>query len=137
VVLLDVWKNELEASYNCFEHFIVQSGRGAGWHHFSGLSTPVLSWYGAYHRPGRLTAGLDTWILRQEFSQGSRCLVAQLENPFAGMRPFSVLAAMEPGSQYQVTWNGSPAGFNERYPGLLEITLNNGVNGRLEVHPGE
>ena len=44
---LDVWKNEVETSYNCFEHFIVESGRGAGWHQFGGLSAPVLCWYGA------------------------------------------------------------------------------------------
>jgi hypothetical protein len=40
---LDVWKAEVEASWNCFEHLIVETGRGAGWHQFSGLSCPVLA----------------------------------------------------------------------------------------------
>lgn len=43
---LELWKKETELSYNSFEHFMINTGRGAGWHQFSGLSTPVLSWYG-------------------------------------------------------------------------------------------
>ncbi|MBE0699208.1 MAG: hypothetical protein IH586_19985, partial [Anaerolineaceae bacterium] len=133
---LNTWKTEVELSYNCFEHIIVQSGRGAGWHHFGGLSTPVLSWYGAYHRPGRLTAGFDTWIASQQFSHANQNLEAEIENRFAGTRPFTVLAAMQPGNTYQVTWNGQPAAVNERYPGLLEISLGGeSSSGKLKVHP--
>lgn len=54
---LDVWQTEVARSYNCMEHFIVRTGRGAGRHHFGGLSAPVLSRFGAYHRAGRLTVG--------------------------------------------------------------------------------
>jgi hypothetical protein len=43
----------------------VQSGRGAGLHHMTGLSNPVLCWFNAYYQPGRLTAGFDTWIEEQ------------------------------------------------------------------------
>ena len=91
----------MDATYNCFEHFIVQSGRGAGWHHFGGLSAPVLSWFGAYHRPGRLTCGFDTWVARQEFSDGNRALIAELHG-----QPRLVIAAMAPGPAYRATWNG-------------------------------
>jgi len=124
---LDVWKAEVDATYNCFEHFIVQSGRGAGWHHFGGLSAPVLSWFGAYHRPGRLTCGFDTWVARQEFSDGNRRLTAEL----AG-RPRLVIATLAPAPAYRVTWNGQPAAARELYPGVLEITLPGGV-GELQV----
>ena len=37
---LDTWKRETDATYNSYEHFVLESGRGSGWHHFSGLSTP-------------------------------------------------------------------------------------------------
>jgi hypothetical protein len=122
---LETWKGEVDASYQCFEHFIVQSGRGAGWHQFSGLSTPVLLWYGAYHRPGRLTVGFDAWVHRQQFSTNHHRLEAEIECHAATPRPSTVLAAMAAGGAqpYRATWNGQPVPFNERYPGLLEITL--------------
>ena len=120
---LDIWKTEVETSYNCFEHFIVQSGRGAGWHQFGGLSAPVLSWYGAYHRPGRLTVGFDTWIHRQTFGAGNRSLEAELVIHGANPRPSVVIASMAPSGAYRAEWNGHPAAFHERYPGVLEIVL--------------
>lgn len=124
---LDVWKAEVDATYNCFEHFIVQSGRGAGWHHFGGLSAPVLSWFGAYHRPGRLTCGFDAWVARQAFSDGNRALVAELHG-----QPRLVLATMADGGSYRATWNGQPLMSRELYPGVLEITLS-GESGAGEL----
>ncbi len=67
---LDLWKAEVDESYNCFEHFLIESGRGAGWHQFSALSSPVLAWFSAYYRPGRLTAGFDTWVHRCDLRAG-------------------------------------------------------------------
>ncbi len=44
---LNLWQREVTESYNCYEHFLTQSGRGAGWHQFGGLSPPpVMSWFG-------------------------------------------------------------------------------------------
>ena len=123
---LDLWKSEVDATYNCFEHFIVQSGRGAGWHHFGGLSSPVLSWFGAYHRPGRLTCGFDTWVVRQEFGEGNRLSGRSSFRHGSADRPSIVLATMAPGEQYRVTWNGQPVTSREVYPGALEITLPGG-----------
>jgi hypothetical protein len=126
---LDVWKAEVDATYNCFEHFIVQSGRGAGWHHFGGLSAPVLAWFGAYHRPGRLTCGFDAWVARQESSDGVRALVAELRG-----RPRLVIATMAAGPAYRATWNGQPVAARALYDGVLEITLPAaGSGGRLAV----
>ncbi len=116
---LDTWQGEVDTSYHCFEHFIVQSGRGAGWHQFGGLSAPVLSWYSAYHRPGRLTVGFDTWVHFKEFSAGSHRLEAELETQTSR----TVLAGMAPGGSYRAAWNGQPLVASERYPGLLEISL--------------
>lgn len=126
---LDVWQAEVDATYNCFEHFIVQSGRGAGWHHFGGLSAPVLSWFGAYHRPGRLTCGFDAWVAQQTFSDGNRMLVAELHG-----RPRLAIATMAPGAAYRAAWNGQPVAFRELYPGALEISLpGEPGGGRLSV----
>ncbi|MBE7052742.1 MAG: hypothetical protein E7391_00510 [Ruminococcaceae bacterium] len=57
---LDVWKNEVDLTYNCYEHFMIENGRGAGFHQFSGLSTPVLMWYDTYFVPGNITGGFQT-----------------------------------------------------------------------------
>ncbi len=120
---LDLWKAEVDASYNCFEHFIVQSGRGAGWHHFGGLSAPVLSWFGAYHRPGRLTCGFDTWVARQQFTDADRALAAELSYHAPAGRPHLVIASLAPDRHYTATWNGQPVPFRLLDPGVLEIAL--------------
>lgn len=120
---LDVWRAEVESSYNCFEHFLVQSGRGAGWHHFGGLSAPVLSWYGAYHRPGRLTTGLHAWVEALAVAADHTALTARLELHGQARHTPVVIAALAGGRRYLATWNGQPVPFQERYPGILEIAL--------------
>jgi len=120
---LGVWKQEVESSYNCFEHFIVQSGRGAGWHQFGGLSSPVLCWYGAYHRPGRLTTGLHVTVESLTVAVNQRCLSARLSLWGQARHKPVVIAAMAPGPTYSATWNGQVMPAHERHAGLLEIHL--------------
>jgi hypothetical protein len=130
---LDTWKAEVDDSYHCCEHFIVQSGRGAGWHQFGGLSTPVLMWYGATYQPGRLTTGFDTWVSAVRFSENNQRLEADLEAHTSRDR-FAVLATMQPGKEYTATWNNRPVQLHERYPGHLEISLDGSIDrGRLVV----
>jgi len=131
---LEMWKREVESSYNCAEHFLVENGRGAGWHHFGGLSSPVLGWYGAYHRAGRLSVGLDTWVESLDFAPDQRSLAARLR--FFGPPHHApvVITSLAGGSAYTVTWNGTPAACHERYPGTLEIQLPANVSqGELRV----
>ncbi|MGC9523180.1 MAG: MGH1-like glycoside hydrolase domain-containing protein [Anaerolineae bacterium] len=132
---LEIWQTEVERSHNCFEHFILQTGRGAGWHHFGGLSTPVLMWYGAYHRPGRLTVGFDMWI--EALEVGAECdgLTARLRHDGASHHTPTVIATLVPGD-YRVTWNDEALAPTVRYPGTLEITLPaNTEAGTLQVQP--
>ena len=42
---------------------------------------------------------------------------------------------MNPDAAYQVTWNGQPVNHDERYPGVLEISLDSHLNGQLAVKP--
>ena len=133
VTALEVWKAEVERSYNCFEHFIVQTGRGAGWHHFGGLSTPVLTWYGAYFRPGRLTVGLDMWIESLTVAPDLAGLTARLWHEGAAHHAPVVIATLVPG-EYTVTWQGEPVEVGTRYPGCLEVRLPQGSReGTLKV----
>jgi hypothetical protein len=133
VTALEVWQAEVARSYNCFEHFIVQTGRGAGWHHFGGLSTPVLAWYGAYFRPGRLTVGLDMWITSLQVAADHTELTAQLRHEGAAHHAPVVIATLAPG-EYEVIWNGAPGDTLARYPGCLEVHLPQGTpGGTLQV----
>jgi hypothetical protein len=119
---LELWKSEVEESYHCFEQFIVSSGRGAGWHHFGGLSTPVLAWFQAYHQPGTLTCGFDTWIASLTVAEDHTSLQATLQHPAAD-RPWLAIAVLHPDHTYNVHWNGNPIQPYLRSPGVLEIPL--------------
>jgi len=66
---LDLWKREADATHNCYEHFMLTTGRGAGFHHFSGLSSPVLNWFCAYHVPGHIEVGYETRIVHQHWNE--------------------------------------------------------------------
>jgi len=131
---LDVWKAEVDESYDCFEHFLIESGRGAGWHQFSALSSPVLAWYAAYYRPGRLTAGFDTWIHRCDFEPGYAALNADLE-----LRPrpdgeATVLVTLQAERDYRALWNGLPVFTRAAGSGTLQIALpRDSGRGRLQV----
>jgi hypothetical protein len=131
---LELWKREVESSYNCAEHFLTENGRGAGWHHFGGLSAPVLNWYSAYHLPGRFSAGLDTWIEALNFTPDRDSLSARLK--FFGPPHHTplVMASLAAGSAFSATWNGEEITFHERYPGTLEIRLPaNPQSGELRI----
>lgn len=119
---LDVWKNETDQSYNCFEHFIIVSGRGAGWHHFSGLSTPVLLWYQSYFLPGTITTGFSGWVTSQVWAKDHRGVECDLTFT-DGDTPKTVVLVMAEGGSYQVTVNGAPVPFLTREGSALEVTL--------------
>jgi hypothetical protein len=120
---LQVWQRETDSTYNCYEHFMVQSGRGAGWHQFSGLSSPVLHWYAAYYRTGTLTAGYDTWIDSHRFGDGDRTLEATVHS--SGTAPI-VIAVLDPTHAYHAAVDGTRVQARERLPGVLEIPLASG-----------
>lgn len=132
---LDVWKTETDASYYTFEHFLAKSGRGAGWHQFSGLSSPVLSWFAAYYKVGTVTTGFEIWIDKQNFNQEHTAFSANLmfdnaTNP----HPRSMLVAMNPDRQYKVFFKGKELKFTVMNEGLLQITLPiTNTAGTLEV----
>lgn len=65
---LSVWKREVERSYSCFEHVMIKNGRGAGFHQFSGLSSPVLSMFETLYTPGTVTGGFSVAVRRSEWN---------------------------------------------------------------------
>jgi Mannosylglycerate hydrolase MGH1-like glycoside hydrolase domain len=131
---LDLWKAEVDYSYHCFEHFLIESGRGAGWHQFSALSSPVLSWFAAYYRPGRLTTGFDTWIHHCQVHSNNWGLKAELELRGGLAGEATVLATLEPGPLYRARWNGKAVAVRPAASGTLQIALpRDAGRGHLEI----
>jgi len=131
---LDLWKAEVDESYDCFEHFPIESGRGAGWHQFSSLSSPVLAWFAAYYRPGRLTTGFDTWIHRCDVEPDYSSMGAELELRGGSGGTATVLVTLAPGHAYRARWNGALVPTRPAESGTLQIALpRDAGRGHLQV----
>jgi hypothetical protein len=134
---LDLWKNEVDESYHCFEHFLIDSGRGAGWHQFSSLSAPVLNWFAAYYALGRFTTGFDAWVRKCVLEDSCRLLQAEIEFCEGRDGLANFVTVMNPSAKYQVQWNGKEARWKEILPGVLQIEVFNQPRaGRLRIFPG-
>jgi len=134
---LNIWKNETDASYNCYEHFLTETGRGAGWHQFISLSSPVLSWFNAYYKPGTLTCGFDILIENKEFSGDNSSLKANINiNKYHDNGKICVIAVMNPDKEYSILWNDKEAKYKKALPGLYFIYIDDDLKkGKLVVRP--
>ncbi len=130
---LEVWQQEDDRSYNCFEHFHGSNWTWGGWHHFGGLSTPVLSWFAAYPS----TWSRDDWTRHVggglDVASARDGLRIRLCHTGQAHHSPVVIVTLVPGD-YSAKWNVVPIAAHVRYPGTLEITLPQGVEeGVLEV----
>lgn len=124
---LNLWEAEVAETYHCFEHFIVSSGRGAGWHQFGGLSSPVLNWHAAYYRTGRVTAGFDVWVREARFAaDNAHAELIWVHRPNAMGSAYTLLVGMNPAYAYTVTDGAAPVPHRRRHDGLLELRLEAG-----------
>ncbi|MEQ9286852.1 MAG: trehalase family glycosidase [Cyclobacteriaceae bacterium] len=122
---LNLWKKEVESTYNCSEHFVIESGRGAGWHQFSGLSTPVLSWFNAYYQQSTLTTGFNAWVLEKKFDSSNTSLSAKLKVSGDKGDEMAMVVCLNPEYAYQVSWNNQPVPHKEISKGTLSIVVPN------------
>lgn len=121
---LDNWEKECKESYFTFEHFIISSGRGAGWHQFSGLSSPMLNWFAAYYKLGKVSTGFEIWIEKSEFNHDYSEYKAALSlDDSTQPHERCMIVCMDAAHRYEVYFNGKPAKFRMGHAGMLEITL--------------
>jgi hypothetical protein len=121
---LDVYSREANASYQTYEHFLAETGRGAGWHQFSALSTPVLSWFAAYYKPGTVTTGFEIWLQKQSFKPDYSGFEATLAfDEATSAHPRDVVVCLSPAHRYEVTFRGQKIPAKALYNGLLNIRL--------------
>ncbi len=121
---LNVWKSETDETYFTYEHWFAKTARGAGWHQFGALSSPVLLWYSAYYKPGTVTTGFEIWIEKQKFSSDNSQYEATLSFDNATKaHKRSMLVCLSPKFNYEVFVDGKPVRHTQRYKGLLEVFL--------------
>ena len=53
---------------------MVESRRGAGWHCFGGLSSPVVMWHESLYAPGHVTVPLNLRVAGKEETETGACL---------------------------------------------------------------
>lgn len=116
---LDVWQREADITHNCYEHFMIETGRGAGFHHFSGLSSPVLTWFSVYHIPGHIQTGYQTQIVSQRWAEDHTGAALQFRCPTEKSTAIITLAA---GQDYEIT--GCDA--EKLYDGTYALTIRQG-----------
>lgn len=134
---LDVYQQEVQASYDCLEYFSPTTGRGGGWHQFSGLSSPVLNWFNAYYKIGTVTTGFEIWIRQQNFNSACDTYNALLSfDDATAAHGRTMLICMTPNHRYKASFNGQTLSIHSPYSGLLAITLPaTNQKGRLIVQP--
>lgn len=106
---LKVWENEVSDSYCCFENFMSVSGRGSGFHQFSGLSTPVLMFFEALYTPETITAGLYSRIIDKHFnlSADSKAHIPLMEiNAYMYSERSVLILCLESNANYTFFANG-------------------------------
>jgi len=132
---LDVFKEETDSSYYTFEHYLSGTGRGAGWHQFSGLSTPILSWYNAYYKKGTVTTGFEILLSKGRFNTDLSGYQAELSfDDSTRAHSRSLLICLNPANRYAASFNGTSLKIDEPYPGLLYIKLPaTNRKGKLEI----
>ncbi|RYZ88981.1 MAG: glycoside hydrolase, partial [Proteobacteria bacterium] len=121
---LDLYSREADASYQTYEHFLAKTGRGAGWHQFSALSTPVISWFTAYYKPGTVTTGFEIWLEKQAFNSDFSSFEATLAfDEATAAHPRDLVVCLNPAKQYEATFNGKKITTERLHNGLLNIHL--------------
>ena len=121
---LKTWEQECENSNYTFEHFLITSGRGAGWHQFSGLSSPILNWYNAYFRIGKISTGFEIWMQNVRFNSDFSELHAHICIDNSGSKHTrSLIVNMNPDFSYRVTYNNLILQPQTKGKGSLTINL--------------
>ena len=130
---LELWKRETEDSYNCYEHFNIETGRGAGWHQFGGLSTPVLVFFNALYRIGRVTAGYDVRIDRSTYDHAADSLTVSVVNEAVETRWILASMARDAARSARSLGGGGDPHLTVLGNGLYGLGLPGGFRGDIEI----
>jgi len=121
---LEIWKREVDANYHTYELFQANTAKGAGWHHFSGLSSPVLTWFNAYYKIGTVSTGFEVWIDQQSFTDDYTTYEATLtfDNATAA-HVRSLIVCMSPSKTYRAFFRDKEIAVKSSVAGQLFLDL--------------
>lgn len=128
---LTLWKREVEATYCCFENFMSASGRGSGFHQFSGLSTPVLMFFESYYKPGTVTLGLRSTVISEQWNEEKTSLSLVCKNDSDS--PLALICLKE-GKSYRFTAGGKELINRQVTKGAYEVEI---PSGKAEIYVEE
>ena len=117
---LKVWKREVERTYLCFEHFMSTNGRGAGFHQFSGLSSPILAFFESLYTPASVTVGFDTAVRCKWVSEDSTAIKVDAVSNSDGS---VMVVCLSDKCKYKFTVNGKPVRAKRLTGGAYAIPL--------------
>lgn len=117
---LAIWKREVDNTYLCFEQFMSENGRGAGFHQFSGLSSPILTFFEMLYKPGSVTAGFQTAVRKKLFADDNKSAKAALVSNCDGA---SIVICMNSECKYNFTLDGKPVIAQKLSDGAYAIAL--------------
>jgi Mannosylglycerate hydrolase MGH1-like glycoside hydrolase domain len=117
-----IWENEVRESYNCHEFFHIKSKRGAGWHQFSGLSSPVVNWFCALFQQGTITGGFDLLITKKHFDNKNGELNFDYTKLSSDIKS-KILICLPQESVYCCTVNDKQYACKQHKPGLWEMVI--------------
>lgn len=132
---LDAWAREVDHSYYTFEMLNIKTGRGGWFHHFGGLSSPVLVWACAYYRPGTVSCGFDMWLALQSYDAAAdKVSLTVTDHGGRGGILIAVLAKSEGAAAFL---DGTAIPLTVRTDGAVEAAVPAGVkNGALIIKGG-
>lgn len=129
---LNLYKKEVDSTYNSLELVRLITGHSSGWHQFSGLSAPVLNWFSAYYKQGSINVGFDAWVMKKVFNANNTKLQAQIKFT-SSEKDNVVLVCMNSKSNYIVCVDGKPISFEEAVPGALYFNVSANQNKVINI----
>ncbi len=123
---IDVWAAEVDRSYNLWENFITLTQRGAGCSQFAALSAPVIEFYNAYYRPGRITTGFDVIIHQHEYDAKKDHFKCVLSSPFLQGKT-GVVVVMGAAGKYKADINGERIELSAGDSGAVQFMFEAGI----------
>ncbi len=120
---LNLWKREVDESYCCFENFMSESGRGSGFHQFSGLSTPVLMFFESYYKPGTVTLGFSANVISERWNEDKTSLILKCVS--GGKAPIALICLSDK-RKYTFTANGIELNAKQITRGAYEVEIPKG-----------
>lgn len=133
---LETFEAETGESLYTYEFHRNTSGQGGFFHHFGGLTSPILIWFNAYFKAGKISSGYNTAVHHVVFSTDYSSCTFEFKKLESSSRDFLIVSLSKnlDYSDCTVSCNGHPLVYTERTTGTIEIVLPSDLmEGRINI----